>query len=57
MSGVPGQTQLRSVSITGLSVVTITFKDGTDDYFARQQVLERLQGVTLPQAYRQQLHR
>ncbi|MBC3810880.1 efflux RND transporter permease subunit [Undibacterium aquatile] len=48
MSGVPGQTQLRSVSITGLSVVTITFKDGTDDYFARQQVLERLQGVTLP---------
>ncbi|WP_423681775.1 efflux RND transporter permease subunit [Undibacterium sp. WLHG33] len=48
MSGVPGQTQLCSVSITGLSVVTITFKDGTDDYFARQQVLERLQGVTLP---------
>lgn len=48
MSGVPGQTQLRSVSITGLSVVTITFKDGTDDYFARQQVLERLQGVILP---------
>ncbi|MFZ6813371.1 efflux RND transporter permease subunit [Undibacterium sp. Rencai35W] len=48
MSGVPGQTQVRSVSITGLSVVTITFKDGTDDYFARQQVLEKLQGVTLP---------
>ncbi|MCU6435482.1 CusA/CzcA family heavy metal efflux RND transporter [Undibacterium sp. Jales W-56] len=48
MSGVPGQTQLRSVSITGLSVVTMTFKDGTDDYFARQQVLEKLQGVTLP---------
>ncbi|MFZ6773323.1 efflux RND transporter permease subunit [Undibacterium sp. SXout7W] len=48
MSGVPGQTQLRSVSITGLSVVTITFKDGTDDYFARQQVLEKLQGVSLP---------
>ena len=48
MSGVPGQTQVRSVSITGLSVITITFKDGTDDYFARQQVLEKLQGVTLP---------
>ncbi|MEB0231885.1 efflux RND transporter permease subunit, partial [Undibacterium sp. 10I3] len=48
MSGVPGQTQVRSVSITGLSVVTITFNDGTDDYFARQQVLEKLQGVTLP---------
>ncbi len=48
MSGVPRQTQLRSVSIAGLSVVTLTFADGTDDYFARQQVLEKLQGVTLP---------
>jgi cobalt-zinc-cadmium resistance protein CzcA len=48
MSGVPRQTQLRSVSITGLSVVTLTFSDGTDDYFARQQVLEKLQTVTLP---------
>ncbi|NEX64603.1 efflux RND transporter permease subunit [Noviherbaspirillum galbum] len=48
MSGVPRQTQLRSATITGLSVVTLTFEDGTDDYFARQQVLEKLQGVTLP---------
>ena len=48
MSGVPRQTQLRSVTITGLSVVTITFEDGTNDYFARQQVLEKLQGVNLP---------
>jgi heavy metal efflux system protein len=48
MSGVPHQTQLRSVTITGLSVVTLTFEDGTDDYFARQQVLEKLQNVTLP---------
>ncbi|WP_295457136.1 CusA/CzcA family heavy metal efflux RND transporter [uncultured Thiodictyon sp.] len=48
MSGVPHMTQLRSVSITGLSVITLTFSDRTDDYFARQQVLEKLQGVTLP---------
>ena len=48
MSGVPGMTQLRSVSITGLSVVTLTFNDKTADYFARQQVLERLQTVSLP---------
>ena len=48
MSGVSHQTQLRSVSITGLSVVTLTFADGTDDYFARQQVLEKLQNVVLP---------
>src|SRR5258706_6119831 len=48
MSGVPRLTQLRSVSITGLSVVTLTFADRTDEYFARQQVLERLQNVELP---------
>ena len=50
MSGVPGMTQLRSVSITGLSVVTLTFNEKTADYFARQQVLERLQQVSLPPA-------
>ncbi len=48
MSGVPRMTQLRSVSITGLSVITLTFSDNTDDYFSRQQVLEKLQNVTLP---------
>ena len=48
MAGVPRMTQLRSVSITGLSVVTLTFSDGTDDYFVRQQVLEKLQNVVLP---------
>src|SRR3954465_11200111 len=49
MSGVPRMTQLRSVSITGLSVVTLTFADNTNDYFARSQVLERLQNVSVPQ--------
>ncbi len=48
MGGIPRMTQLRSVSITGLSVVTMTFSDGTDDYFARQRVLERLQQIVLP---------
>ena len=48
MSGVPNETQLRSVSMTGLSVVTLTFADGTDNYFARAQVLEHLGNVTLP---------
>jgi heavy metal efflux system protein len=48
MSGVPRMTQLRSVSMTGLSVVTLTFVDRTDDYFARQQVMEKLQNVNLP---------
>jgi cobalt-zinc-cadmium resistance protein CzcA len=48
MGGVPRMTQLRSVSITGLSLVTLTFADNTNDYFARAQVLERLQNVNLP---------
>ncbi len=55
MSGVPRQTQLRSVSITGLSIVTLTFSEGTDDYFARQQVLEKLGNVTLPPGIQPQL--
>ena len=48
MGGLPHMIQLRSVSITGLSIVTLTFADHTDDYFARQQILEKLQNVTLP---------
>ena len=48
MNGVARLTAIRSVSIFGLSVVTITFADNTDDYFARQQVLEKLQTVNLP---------
>ncbi len=55
MSGVPRQTQLRSVTITGLSVVTLTFADGTDDYFVRQQVLERLGNINLPNGVQPQL--
>ena len=43
MNGLPGVEQVRSVSKTGLSVVTVVFDDSTDTYFARQLVLERLQ--------------
>jgi cobalt-zinc-cadmium resistance protein CzcA len=55
MNGVPRMTQLRSVSIMGLSVVTLTFADDTDDYFAREQVTEKLQGANLPPALQPQL--
>ena len=48
MSGIPHMTQLRSVSLTGLSEVILTFADRTDDYFARQQVMEHLQNVNFP---------
>ncbi|MCP2519968.1 CusA/CzcA family heavy metal efflux RND transporter [Candidatus Aminicenantes bacterium AC-335-K20] len=43
MNGLPDVTEVRSISKTGLSVVTIVFKDNVDIYFARQLVLERLQ--------------
>lgn len=43
MAGLPRLEQTRSVSRYGLSQVTVTFKDGTDIYFARQLVNERLQ--------------
>lgn len=42
MAGLPRSTELRSVSKYGLSVVTIVFEDGTDIYFARQLVSERM---------------
>jgi cobalt-zinc-cadmium resistance protein CzcA len=43
MAGLPGLQQARSLSRYGLSQVTVVFEDGTDIYFARQRVLERLQ--------------
>ncbi|MDB4985189.1 MAG: heavy metal efflux pump, cobalt-zinc-cadmium, partial [Myxococcaceae bacterium] len=48
MNTAPHQNSVRSVSIAGLSVVTVTFAEGTGDYFARQQALERLANVALP---------
>lgn len=57
MYALPGVTQVRSLSRTGLSVVTVIFSESTDIYFARQLVLEQLQaaksmippGVGIPQ--------
>jgi cobalt-zinc-cadmium resistance protein CzcA len=48
MNGTPHLANLRSTSMFGLSVVTLTFDDEISDNFARQQALERLQGVTVP---------
>lgn len=42
MSGIPRVEEIRSVSQFGLSVVTVVFEEGTDIYWARQQVGERL---------------
>ena len=43
MAGLPGLKEVRSLSRYGLSQVTVVFKDGTDIYFARQLVNERIQ--------------
>ena len=48
MNGLPGLKVMRSVSLYGLSSVRLTFTDGTDNYFARQQVFERLPDLSLP---------
>ncbi|MBG6220957.1 Cu/Ag efflux pump CusA [Janthinobacterium sp. CG_23.4] len=46
MLGIPKTKVLRSVTKYGLADVTIDFQDGTDIFWARQQVSERLAGIT-----------
>ncbi len=48
MLGIPKQRILRTTSKYAIADVTIDFEDGTDIYWARQQVAERLGGVELP---------
>jgi cobalt-zinc-cadmium resistance protein CzcA len=48
MADVPDTVMKRSVSLYGLSDVTLTFSDGTDNYFARQRVFNRLGDIGLP---------
>jgi cobalt-zinc-cadmium resistance protein CzcA len=48
MGGMPGLESIRSASMFGLSVVIVTFQDGTDIYFARQLINERIGGVAVP---------
>src|ERR1700735_1589313 len=48
MNGLPQMTTTRSISLYGLSDVILTFQNGTDNYFARQQVFNRLGDLTLP---------
>ena len=45
MYALPDVVQVRSISKTGLSGITVVFKEGTDIYFARQLVFERLQSA------------
>ncbi len=48
MNGIPQMTTIRSISLYGLSDVILTFRNGTDNYFARQQAFNRLGELSLP---------
>ena len=48
LNGVPGLQVMRSHSTFGLSLITLVFQDGIDDYWARQRIQERINGVDLP---------
>jgi heavy metal efflux system protein len=55
LNGVANLTFLRSISIFGLSNIRVFFADGTDSYWARQQVLERMAQAEIPSDARPQL--
>ncbi|PWT79720.1 MAG: CusA/CzcA family heavy metal efflux RND transporter, partial [Blastocatellia bacterium] len=55
LSGLPNAVRMFSHTQFGLSYIILTFNDNANDYFARQQVLERLQGVDLPDVVHPQL--
>jgi heavy metal efflux system protein len=55
LNNVPRVLDRRSRTIFGLSVVQLTFEDGTNDYFARQQVNERLIAAELPDGVQPEL--
>src|SRR6266446_464446 len=55
LSGLPHSVRMFSHTQFGLSFIMLTFDDKVNDYFARQQVLERLQGIDLPTGVQPQL--
>ncbi len=55
LSGLPHSVRVFSHTQFGLSYIVITFDDGATDYFARQQVAERLNGLDLPPGVQPQL--
>lgn len=49
MNTIPRKTEVRSISLFGLSVVTVIFDDAVEDFYAQQYASNRLQGVELPE--------
>lgn len=48
MNSIPRKADVRSISLFGLSVVTVIFEDDVDDFYAQQYAANRLRGVDLP---------
>ncbi|MDR6641177.1 cobalt-zinc-cadmium resistance protein CzcA [Luteibacter sp. 1214] len=48
LAGVPGLVSMRSSSSFGLSLITMTFSEGSEDYWVRSRIREQLENVTLP---------
>ena len=49
VNSIPHKSNVRSISLFGLSVVTVQFEDGVDDFYAQQYVANKLNGVNLPE--------
>ncbi|OFY69873.1 MAG: hypothetical protein A2Y71_15280 [Bacteroidetes bacterium RBG_13_42_15] len=48
LNGMPGLQTMRSKNLFGISSILLVFKDGIEDYWARQRVQERINGIELP---------
>src|SRR5262249_4569358 len=48
LNGTPGLLFMRSKSTFGLSLITLVFRDGIEDYWSRQRINERIQNAVLP---------
>src|SRR5689334_24551881 len=55
LNGTPGLFRLRSISLFGLSFVTLTFEDGVDLTSARYRILEKLRDADLPEGLEPEL--
>lgn len=55
LNGIPGLTVMRSRSTFGLSLITLVFRDGVDDYWARTRIRERMADAELPEGAQPQL--
>lgn len=55
LNGIPGLAVMRSRSTFGLSLITLVFRDGVDDYWARTRIRERIADAELPEGAQPQL--